>query len=308
MGLAQRGFVVDHVITIDPDKGAQQKVAGYQDLRGFLDAHAIAYTTADRYSLKSDADRERVLALELDVLLVMGWQRLIPDWWLNALSVGAFGMHGSSKPLPHGRGRSPLNWSLIQGKDRFYTHLFEYLPGVDDGPVVGVQIFDITARDTCLTLHHKNTMAMIQLASDALPGLMDGTAVRTPQPTEGATYYPKRSAKDGLLHFEDGSDALDGLIRAVTYPFPGAFAYLDDDPTRQVMIWAAQPFDTRITWPQAEPGTIVQVFVNGSFIVRTGDGSLLVTQSEGHPFDHSDVGRRLGTAGTPRTRWANLPE
>ena len=80
-------------------------------------------------------------------------------------------MHGSSKPLPHGRGRSPMNWSLVQNKDCFYTHLFRYRPGVDDGEIAAVQIFDITPFDTCLTLHYKNTLSMIGLLEKALPSL-----------------------------------------------------------------------------------------------------------------------------------------
>src|SRR5262249_4949231 len=142
LGLERHGYAVDHCMTITPQLAESQQVAGYMDLRPFLKEKGIPYTLAHKYSLKSDEDRERLLSLKLDMLLVMGWQRLIPDWWLESLSIGAFGMHGSSKPLPNGRGRSPMNWSLIQNKDVFYTHLFQYKPGVDEGPVVGAQIFD----------------------------------------------------------------------------------------------------------------------------------------------------------------------
>jgi len=133
VGLEQRCFTVDHSITISPQQGAHHKVAGYLDLRPFLTEKGIPFTIAEQYSLNSQEDRDAILSLNLDVLLVMGWQRLIPAWLLDRLSIGAFGMHGSSKPLPHGRGRSPMNWSLVQNKDRFYTHLFRYRPGVDDG-------------------------------------------------------------------------------------------------------------------------------------------------------------------------------
>ena len=47
-------------------------------------------------------------------------KRLIPIDILEQFSVGAFGMHGSSMDLPLGRGRSPLNWSLIEGRKFFY--------------------------------------------------------------------------------------------------------------------------------------------------------------------------------------------
>lgn len=308
LGLEHRGYQIDHLITLSPEQGASQGVAGYMDLREFAASKGIACTQVHKYAMKNDEDQAQMLALKLDMLLVMGWQRLIPDWFLESLSIGAFGMHGSSKPLPHGRGRSPMNWSLIQNKDRFYTHLFRYRPGVDDGDILAVQIFDITPFDDCLTLHYKNTLSMIRLAAEHLPALVAGTATFTKQPEEGATYYPKRAAEDGLIYWEDSSQEIYNLIRGVTRPFPGAFTFAADDPARQLTIWRAIPFGPRLDWPEAAPGEIVAVFEGGHFLVRTGDGSLLVLESEGVPIGHGDVGLRLGHLGRPRKAWENLPE
>lgn len=307
LGLARAGYGVDHCVTISPAEGERQKVAGYLDLRRHLDERGIPHTTAHTYSLKSDEDKTNLLDLGLDMLLVIGWQRLIPAWWLDALAIGAFGMHGSSRPLPHGRGRSPMNWSLIQGKKEFYAHLFRYRPGVDDGEIAGVQRFDINPFDTAYTMHLKATVSMIKLCVALLPGLLDGSATLSPQPTEGPTYYPKRSAEDGLLYWSDPTESLYNLIRAVTRPFPGAFGYLDDDPSKQVFIWKAQPFDTQLMSPEAAPGEIVHVFIDGSFVVKSGAGSIYVTESEGHRFTNADIGRCFGTLDTPRKDWGDMP-
>jgi methionyl-tRNA formyltransferase len=190
-----------------------------------------------------------------------------------------------------------MNWSLIQNKDRFYTHLFRYRPGVDDGDIVAVQIFDITPFDTCLTLHYKNTLSMIRLAAAALPPLLAGTAAFTPQPAQPASYYPKRTAEDGLIYWSDKTADIYNLIRAVTRPFPGAFSYLDNDPGRPVKFWRAIPFDTRLTWPDLPPGAVI----------RTGDGTLLVEEYEPGPLTDADVGRVFGDLGAPRKAWENLP-
>lgn len=307
-GLARHGFAVDHCITLSPEKAREQEVAGYLDLRPFLEEKHIPYTVATKYSLKCEEDERALRPLNMDILLVMGWQRLIPEWLLDSIGIGAFGMHGSSRPLPHGRGRSPLNWSIIQNKNIFYTHLFRYSPGVDDGAIAGVQTFDITPFDTCHTLHLKNTVAMIQLCARHLPSLMDGTATLDKQPASGATYYPKRSAEDGLIFWTDSTLEIYNLVRAVTKPFPGAFSFLDDDPQQKVLIWKAMPFDTRLEWPGAAPGEIVEVFYDGSFAVKTADSTLLVLESEGSAFTHRDIGRKFGPAGTPRKVWENLPE
>lgn len=307
LGLEREGLPIDHCVTIDPPKGREQKVAGYLDLRPFLDEKGILYTIARKYNLKCSEDQETLLGLKLDMLLVMGWQRLIPDWWLTQLSIGAFGMHGSSRPLPHGRGRSPMNWALIQNKKIFYTYLFQYQPGVDNGPVVGVKKFDITPHDTCFTLHLKNTVSMVKLCTKYLPALLDGTVILTPQSQEGVSYFPKRNPEDGIIYWEDSTEAIHNLIRAVTKPFSGAFSYLDDNPNQRVFLWRAIPFDTHLTWEDAKPGEIVEVFFDGTFVVQTGDSSLLVLESEGVTLTSKDVGRRFGHLGQPRKVWENLP-
>lgn len=306
-GLLRQGIPVHHCITISPEKGEKAEVSGYMDLRPFLEEKNIPYTVTNTYHLKTEEDQETLLALGLDALFVMGWQRLIPEYWLESLSLGAFGMHGSSKPLPYGRGRSPMNWSLIQGKQAFFTHLFRYLPGVDDGPIAGQQIFEITDHDDAHTLHLKNLTAMIHLCGKTIPKLLDGTAEFHQQPDDGESFYPKRSAEDGLIHWIDSTSDCHRLIRAVAHPFPGAFTYLDNKEDQKLTIWDAIPFDKYLQWPDATPGEILDVFYNGYFLVKTGDSSLLVKHYEGIEINERHIGQVLGTAGQKRKIWDNIP-
>lgn len=301
------GYTIDHLITIDSQKGQEQAVAGYMDLQPFCEEANIPYYIVDKYILKSDKDKEQILRLGLNILLVVGWQRLIPDWFLSALSIGAFGMHRASKPLPFGRGRSPLNWSLIQNKDIFYTTLFHYKLGIDDGDIVGVQTFDTNPFDTCETLHFKNVVSMGRLLTKHLPTMLDRTSKCTLQPQAKATYYPKCDAEDGLIHFQDSTLDIYNLIRAVTRPFPGAFAFLDDNIEMKIIIWQAQPFDTQLTYSK-KAGEIVEVFYNGQFVVSTGDNTLLVTDYEGFKVADKLLGHYLGTAGISKKIWPDLPE
>ena len=284
-------------------------MAGDLDLCGPLADREIPLHTTNTYALKEDRDGDSIRSLGLDILFVIGWQRLIPDWFLQELRLGAFGMHGSSLPLPHGRGRSPMNWSLVQGRDLFYTHLFRYKPGVDDGDVAGVQCFDITPFDTCLTMHYKNTLAMINLVDRLLPSLCGNTAVLQAQSEDGATYYPKRSREDGLIDWTASTTTVYNLIRAVTAPFPGAFTHLDNNEDCQLNIWKAIPFDEQLVFPDARPGEIVQQFESGDFVVQTGSSSLLVTEWEmtSGPNPMHLTGRMLGNAGRTIKDWGTLP-
>jgi methionyl-tRNA formyltransferase len=305
--LSRGGYKPDQLITISPEEGARAEVAGYMHLREPMRERGISTYTANSYSLKNESDQRAILPLKLDMLLVMGWQRLIPEWFLNSLSIGAFGMHGSSKRLPYGRGRSPLNWSLIQNKSAFFTHLFRYDPGVDSGSVAGVQVFEITPFDTCLTLHHKNTLSMIQLVLRLLPDLLSGTAKLEPQSSEGATYYPKRSPEDGAIDWQDSVGDIYNLIRAVTKPFAGAFSYLNNTEAKRITIWRAIPFDLHLFSEVTEPGRLLHIFETGEFVVKTGAGTLLVQEFEGYKPTHNDVNSSFGNLGKPRKIWENVP-
>ena len=277
--LIEDNYNIDYLITLAPEQGERYQVSGYLDMADFADKHGISVYYPKDYSLKDKEDIEAISKLHIDLLIVIGWQRLIPEWLLDILSIGAVGMHGSAEPLPKGRGRSPINWSLIEGRRRFLAHMLKYSKGVDAGMIVDVQEFDINPFDICETLHFKSRIAMNRLLKQHLPALLSNTAKLIPQPTNvEPTYYPKRTPQDGLIDWNKSTEEIYNLVRAVTHPFPGAFSFLGKS---KVYIWQAQPFDTKILYPDKLNGEIVEVFHNNKFIVKTSDSSLLVTESEG---------------------------
>ena len=104
---------IDYLITIDSEMGEKFSVADYADLSKICIDNNIKKYTAKTYSLKNKDDQKYIQNIQIDLAFVIGWQRIIPKSILDSLSIGAFGMHGSSLDLPLGRGRSPLNWSII---------------------------------------------------------------------------------------------------------------------------------------------------------------------------------------------------
>ncbi len=293
-GVLQDGYTIDLLVTLTPEQGSKSHVAGYMDLTVFAAKHKIAMYHPKIYALKSAEDQQALLAQKIDCLLVIGWQRLIPAWWLDALSIGAFGMHGSPEPLPRGRGRSPMNWALLQGKTSFLTHLFRYDVGVDSGMIVGMQKFDINLWDDCNTLHMKNRIAMNRLLQVHLPHLLAGTAAYTPQPTDIApTYYPKRTAEDGCIVWDNmDMETLYNHVRCQTHPFPGAFSYLDGAAQR-FYFWKIHPFDSHLIFHNARPGVVVEVFHDDSFLVAVWDGSVRVEEYTSPSGNPPQVGQRF---------------
>ena len=103
--LIKQGAIIN-LITINPEKGTEQKVAGYIDLNKFNNLFKSIYI-AKRYDLQSPEDANYFSNLNTNLGFSIGWQRLIPENILKNFKIGVFGMHGSTKNLPFGRGRSP---------------------------------------------------------------------------------------------------------------------------------------------------------------------------------------------------------
>jgi methionyl-tRNA formyltransferase len=112
-----------------------------------------------------------------------------------------------------------------------------------------------------------------------------------PQPDEEPSFYPKRTPDDGALDWTQTTQAIDRLVRAVAPPYPGAFCELDG---ARLLVEAAQPFEGAFFESAIAPGTIVDVSPSmRMFVVKTGDGSLLVTRYSGAEVRPDDRGRML---------------
>jgi methionyl-tRNA formyltransferase len=277
--MVEQGIAIDQIVTIDEECGRRNQVSGWYDFNKVAQKFDIPIHYVNRYDLKHPDDINFFKQHKFDVLVQGGWQRLFPDEVISSLQIGAIGVHGSADFLPRGRGRSPLNWSLIENRRRFLLHLFLIKPGVDDGDVIAVQDFDINQFDDIDTLYMKLSIVNLRMHVEFLENLKRGEL--KPVPQQGRpTYFAKRSEADGEIDWEK-QDCFEiyNFVRAQTRPYPGAFALLDGAWRR---IWKCQPFDTRITYPDKDIGTVVQHFPRG-FLVNCRGGLLLVTDWEDLP-------------------------
>lgn len=259
-----------------PEQGKLWRISGYFDYRPMLTEHGIDVYRPASYSLTAQSDKAFFSDRRFSVLVQGGWQRLFPTSVLDSLEIGALGVHGSSDLLPKGRGRSPLNWSLIEGKERFLMHLFLITDGTDDGDIIDVADFDITPFDDIRTLYLKYSIVYRDLLVENLPNILAGTFRVRPQ--KGIpTYYSKRDSSMGLIDWESMDVwEIHNFIRAQTHPYPGAFGMLD---SRCARIWSAVPFDTRIRYDSRPYGSVVETDER-SLIVNCRGGLLLVNNWE----------------------------
>ena len=271
------GIKIAHIVSLTPEQAKTSKVSGYKSFEPLSQKFNLKIFYPNEYSMKNNSDLSFFENEKFDLLLVCGWQRLIPENILETLKIGGIGSHGSSELLPKGRGRSPVNWSIIEGKSQFISQLFLLTPGIDDGDILDYQTFDINEWDTCQTIYYKISLVMKQSLLKLIPNILSNNFSRTPQ-TGNATFYPKRTPEDGLIDWKKSLREIHYLIKALTKTYPGAFSLINNE---KFFIWKAQPFDTKITFSEAVLGEIIEKFSTGDFIVKCNDGILLVTDYDG---------------------------
>lgn len=267
---------VDLVITISPEVTKKNQVSGYKGLSVLTEKYGIPVHEADSYFLTDDKTQRLMSENEFDIGISMGWQRLIPKSVLDCFRYGIYGFHGNCGYLPFGRGRSPLNWSIILGDTRFNLNIFRYDEQADSPNVFATEMFSITPHDDIRTAQYKNMICSKNLIRRLLRAYEEGHIEIRTESKDYDSWYGKRTAADGKIDFHARTREIYNLIRGVAAPFPGAYAMNGDD---KVIVWEAHPFDEMIDFSAYAPGEVIDIF-DGKLVVRTVDGSLLIDRYE----------------------------
>jgi methionyl-tRNA formyltransferase len=191
---------------------------------------------------------------------------------LNLPVSGAYNLHGSL--LPAYRGRTPVNWAIINGEKQTGVTLHHMIGKADAGDIVGQKAVEIEFQDTARTLYDKLCGAAKEMLAEVLPLIREGRAPRIPQDLTKGSYYSGRRPEDGRIDWSWPAVRIYNLIRAVTEPYPGAFGFLPG--VGKILIWWALPEEGRRN--DHTPGQI-EVGKRDVF-VRTGDGRLKLVDIE----------------------------
>lgn len=245
------------VAVMSPDSHAAAGNSDRADLEPLATAHGLPF-----YGFRSMRDTgtiELIRSLSPDVIFVLGLSQLIPRELLQIPRLGCIGSHPTM--LPKHRGRHPLIWAIIEGLQESGLTFFFLDEGADSGDILWQRAFPITDDDTAATLYQK----VIELGAagirEFLPQLIAGNASRTPQDHSEASYWPKRTQADGLIHWEQSALRVHNLVRALTQPYPGADSVLQGKP---IKVWRTRLADEATSG--LAPGTVVR---------RTTDGVLI---------------------------------
>lgn len=225
LSLIEQGYVPKAVFTIPEQfdisyaKGSKVKNYNYARLEDICETHGIPVYSVESGNNTLPDYEEMIQALDLDMILVMGWYYMVPKSIRNRAKFGAWGIHASL--LPDYAGGAPLVWAMIHGERETGVTLFRLDEGVDDGDVIAQRRITIEEEDTIKEVYAKATIASSEMLLDVLSRFP--TLLFTPQDRQHLKLYPQRCPQDGELDLTRSSRELYNFIRAQSSPYPGAF-------------------------------------------------------------------------------------
>lgn len=205
-------------------------------------------------------------ALDPDIVLVVAFGQILCPEFLDLPRVAALNVHYSL--LPQLRGAAPVQHALLQGLPETGVTLQHLAPELDAGDIVGQRKLTIDPDDDAATLTARLTALGVDLVRELLPSVMAGTAPRTPQDHDQATWAPRLSKADGAIDWSHSAVSISNRVRALN-PWPGAYCRVRNDRLGLVRVRVVEDFHS-----MANPGTILDISKHTGPIVATGDGAV----------------------------------
>ena len=236
---------------------------------------------------------ELIKKIKPDLILVLGWSQLLKNEILSIPNITVIGSHPTE--LPKYRGRAPIPWTILKELKESALTFFYIDEGIDDGDILDQEKFFITEKDDSTSLYHKMTEIGKKMIIKNLEKFENNCATRTKQlQSNFIETWKKRTPEDGFIDWSKTSKDIHKLIRASTFPYPGAFTFFKQS---KITIWKSSIIEQKNS-----PGIISNVDLNG-VLIGTGNGSILITsisvndEKKINPmsfFSNNDVGSLLG--------------
>jgi len=237
--LVESGFQVQLVVT-QPDRPKG---------RGLELAHSPVKQSALKHQLPivqpktiktNDEFRAQITALHPDVIVIVGYGRIIPQWMLDLPPLGNINLHASL--LPKYRGAAPIQWAIASGETVTGVTTMKIDAGLDTGDIILQQEMAIDPSDTAETLSPKLAAIGAELTVATLRGLQTGSVAPRPQDHSRATLAPILKKEDGLIDFSRTVDEILNRLRGFQ-PWPGAYTSFRG---KNLQVWRASAADEKL--------------------------------------------------------------
>ncbi|WWP02034.1 MAG: methionyl-tRNA formyltransferase [Candidatus Dasytiphilus stammeri] len=262
--LLKNNFTISAVLTApdSPNNSFHRNKFIYSPVKQLAIKHNILLLQPD--SLFKKEYYKEIIKLKADIMVVVAYGKIFPEFILKAPKFGCINIHGSL--LPRWRGPAPIQRAIIAGDQKTGITIIQMKSSIDTGDILHQIECPIEATDTSATLFDKLSNIGTRSMLITLNNLLNGTLNPKPQQELFATYANKISKKEALINWNQSSLQIDRYIRAFN-PWP--ISYFMSGGIR-IKVWQASIIQNYSHY-NYNPGEIVQFNKNGLIIATAQD-------------------------------------
>lgn len=179
----------------------------------------------------SDA-AETLKDLDLDLLIVASFGRIIPESILSIPRHSAINIHTSL--LPKYRGASPIQAAILNGDEETGITVMQMDKELDHGAVIFQKSVEISFNETYLSLHTKLAKTGSDVIARILPDYINGRLKPEPQIHEDATFTSIIKKDDARIDWTKSCAEIERSVRAY-YDWPIAWTALPDGKRLKIL-------------------------------------------------------------------------
>ena len=228
--LVEDGYKVVGVFT-QPDKLGNRKKLTAPAVKDY--ALSIGLPVYQPESMREPASLALLRALAPELTVVAAYGQILPEDVLGVPTLGSVNVHASL--LPKYRGAAPINRAILNGERETGVTIMRMARKLDAGDIISVRSTPIDPDEDAEQLFARLAALGAELLSDTIPRIADGTAVRTPQNDEEATYAAMLSREMSPIDWNKSAEEIVDQVRALV-PWPCATMTLDG---KNAKVWHA---------------------------------------------------------------------
>ena len=210
---------------------------------------------------------DNINKLDIDLLLVVAFGEIIPDWLLSKPNLMPINIHFSL--LPKYRGASPIQSSLINGDIETGITFIKMNASLDAGQTIASFKCNILENDNKITLEKKLTELSIKKINEVLINIKSNNIRLLFQDEDAASYCKKINKADGMINFDQPSKLIYDTFRAYKEWPETTFEYKN----KLIKIHGLQISSKQ---SEGDPGTIA-LFDKTGIYINTTDLMIVIT-------------------------------
>lgn len=213
-------------------------------------------------TLKTTKTKRWIENQHADLMVVVSYGLILPEFILNILPMGCLNVHGSL--LPRWRGAAPIQRSILAGDKVTGITIIKMDVGLDAGDMLYKISCPISLNDTSVMLYQKLSKLGPIALIHTLDLLTSGQIIPEKQDDMFATYAKKLSKNEALIDWKLSAEQIERCIRAFN-PYPVSYFTIAD---QLIKVWHAEIIYHKI---DALPGTILSADKTGIKIATGKD-------------------------------------